>query len=46
MTTYWKGNFISFSIELYFDICSVLDRGEIYNKRDSKDMMKTRKRRW
>jgi hypothetical protein len=27
MTTRWKGNFISFSIELYFDICSVLDRG-------------------
>jgi hypothetical protein len=27
MTTSWKGNFINFSIELYFDICSVLDRG-------------------
>jgi hypothetical protein len=30
MTTRWIGNFIKFSIELYFDICSVLDRGEIY----------------
>jgi hypothetical protein len=28
MTTRWKGNFINFSIELYLDICSVLDRGE------------------
>jgi hypothetical protein len=32
MTTRWKGNFINFSIELYYDICSVLDRGEIYEK--------------
>jgi hypothetical protein len=27
MTTRWKCNFINFSIELYFDICSFLDRG-------------------
>jgi hypothetical protein len=32
MTTRWKGNFINFSIELYFNICSVLDRGEIHEK--------------
>jgi hypothetical protein len=25
-------NFINFSIELYFDICSVLDKGEIHEK--------------
>jgi hypothetical protein len=46
MTTRSKGNFINFSIELYFDICSVLDRWEIHEKRDSKEMMRTRKRRW
>jgi hypothetical protein len=28
MTTCWKGNFIKFSIELYFCICSILDAGE------------------
>ena len=28
MTTCWKGNFIKFSIELYFGICSILDAGE------------------
>jgi len=28
MTTRWKGNFINFSIELYFCICSILDAGE------------------
>jgi hypothetical protein len=32
MTTRWKGNFINFSIELYFNICSVLYRGEIREK--------------
>jgi hypothetical protein len=37
MTTRWKGNFISFSIELYFYICSVLDRGEIQEKRQQGD---------
>jgi hypothetical protein len=46
MTTCWKGNFIYFSIEQYFDICSVLDRGGNPLKRDSKEMMRTRKRRW
>jgi hypothetical protein len=33
----WKGNFINFSIELYFDICSVLDRGEFRKKRQQRD---------
>jgi len=28
MTTRWKGNFINFSIELYFCICSILDARE------------------
>jgi len=28
MTTCWKGNFINFSIELYFGICSILNAGE------------------
>ena len=28
MTTCWKGNFINFSIELYFGICSILYTGE------------------
>jgi hypothetical protein len=37
MTTRWKGNFINFSIELYFYICSVLDRGEIHEKRQQGD---------
>jgi hypothetical protein len=46
MTTRWKGNFINFSIELHFDICSVLDREEVHEKRDSKETMRTRKRRW
>jgi hypothetical protein len=46
MTTRWKGNFINFSIELYFDIYSVLDRGGNPCKRDNKEMMRTRKRKW
>jgi hypothetical protein len=37
MTTRWKGNFINFSIELYFDICSVLDREESIKKRQQGD---------
>jgi hypothetical protein len=46
MTTCWKGNFIKFSIELYFDICSVQDRGGNPWKRDSEEMvMTTLKRR-
>ena len=32
MTTCWKGNFIKFSIELYFGICSILDAGEIHEE--------------
>jgi hypothetical protein len=27
MSTCWKGNFINFSTELYFGICSILDAG-------------------
>jgi hypothetical protein len=46
MTTRWKGNFIKFSIELYFDICSVLDRGEIYEKETVRRWWEKRKRRW
>jgi hypothetical protein len=53
MITHWKGNFIAFSIELYLDKCSVLDRGEIHEKETSRDdenkkeemMMTTLKRR-
>jgi hypothetical protein len=37
MTTRWKDNFIKFSIELYFDICSVLDRGKSMKKRQQGD---------
>jgi hypothetical protein len=37
MTTHWKGNFINFSIELYFDICSVLDRVRCIKKRQQGD---------
>jgi hypothetical protein len=37
MTTHWKGNFINFSIELYFDICSVLERGKFMKKRQQGD---------
>jgi hypothetical protein len=46
MTTRWKGNFINFLIELYLDIRCVIDRGVNPWKRDSKEMMRTRKRRW
>jgi hypothetical protein len=41
-----KFRLINFSIDLYFYICSVLYRGKIYEKRDSKEMMRTRKRIW
>ena len=33
MTTCWKGNFIKFSIELYFGIYSILDAGENQRRR-------------
>jgi hypothetical protein len=46
MTTRWKGNFINFPIELYLDIFSILDRGEIHEKETARKMMRTRKRRW
>jgi hypothetical protein len=37
MTTRWKGNFINFSIDLYFDICSVLYREKSTKKRQQGD---------
>jgi hypothetical protein len=37
MTTCWKGNFINFSIDLYLNIFSVLDRGESMKKRQQGD---------
>jgi hypothetical protein len=37
MTTCWKDNFITISIKLYFDICSVLDRGKSMKKRQQGD---------
>jgi hypothetical protein len=35
MSTHWKGNFIKFSIEQYFGICSVMYTGENPRKRGS-----------
>jgi hypothetical protein len=32
MSTRWKGNFIKFSMEQYFGICSVMYTGEIHEK--------------
>jgi hypothetical protein len=37
MTTRWKGNFINFTIDVYFYICSVLDRGGSMKKRQQGD---------
>ena len=42
MPTYWKGNFIKFSIELYFGICSILDAGENPRRRGRSNAMRTR----
>ena len=42
MTTRWKGNFINFSIELYFGICSVEYTGEIPRRRGRSNAMRTR----
>jgi hypothetical protein len=42
MSTRWKGNFINFSIELYFVICSVLDAGVNPRRRVSNKAMTTR----
>jgi hypothetical protein len=42
MSTRWKGNFINFSIELYFGICSVLDAGVNPRSRGSNKAMTTR----
>ena len=42
MTTRWKGNFINFSIELYFGICSVEYIGEIPWRRGRSNAMRTR----
>jgi hypothetical protein len=46
MSTRWKGNFINFSIELYFGICSVKDAGVNPRRRGSNKAMTTRWRRW
>ena len=40
MTTSWKGNFINFSIELYFGICSVECTGEILRRRGRSNAMR------
>jgi hypothetical protein len=42
MSTRWKGNFINFSIELYFGICSVLGAGVNPWRRVSNKAMTTR----
>jgi hypothetical protein len=42
MSTHWKGNFINFWIELYFDICSVLYAGVNPRRRSSNKEMTTR----
>jgi hypothetical protein len=42
MSTRWKGNFIIFSIELYFGICSVLYAGVNPQRRGSTKAMTTK----
>jgi hypothetical protein len=42
MSTRWKGNFINFSIDLYFCVCSVLDAGVNPRRRGSNKAMTTR----
>jgi hypothetical protein len=42
MSNRWKGNFINFSIELYFGICFVLDVGVNPRRRGSNKAMMTR----
>jgi hypothetical protein len=42
LSTRWKVNFIKFSIEQYFGICSVMYTGENPRKRGSSNMMRTR----
>jgi hypothetical protein len=46
MSTRWKDNFIIFSIELYFGICSVLYAGVNPRRRGSNKAITTRWRRW
>jgi hypothetical protein len=46
MSTLWKGNFIKFSIELYFGICYVLYAGVNPWRSGRNKAMTTRKRRW
>ena len=45
MTTRWKGNFINFSIDLYFGIYSVEYTGESPRRRDRSNAMRTRYRK-
>jgi hypothetical protein len=33
----WKGNFINFSMKLYLDICSIVDRGKSMKMRQQGD---------
>jgi hypothetical protein len=35
MSTRWKGNFIKFSIEQYFGLCSVMYTGENPQKKEA-----------
>jgi hypothetical protein len=42
ISTRWKGNFIKFSIELYFGICSVLYAGVNPRRRGSNKATTTR----
>jgi hypothetical protein len=42
MNTCWKGNFINFSIELYFGICSALYAGVNPRRRSSNKAMMTK----
>jgi hypothetical protein len=46
MSTRWKSNFIYFSIETYFCICSVMYTGENPRGRGSRNTMRTREWRW
>jgi hypothetical protein len=41
MSTYWKVNFIKFSIEKYFGICSIIYIGENPRRRGSNNTMRT-----
>jgi hypothetical protein len=46
MSTHWKCNFIIFSMESYFGLCSVMYTGENQRGRGSSNMMRIREWRW